>query len=303
MKEIKKNLPASIHQRLLNIARTENRTLNELLQYYAIERFLFRLGQTPARDKFILKGAQMLRAWAAPLSRPTKDIDLLGKIDNSVETLEQIVKDCCAVEVPDGVVFDPDTIRSETIKKDAKYQGVRIYLKGFMGKDRLNVQIDFAFGDSVIPAPTEIKLPQLLDLGEPRILGYTPESSIAEKFQAIVALDITNTRYKDFYDIWLLSENLEFDGTILAEAILATFQNRNTPLPSQTPNSLTERFTADESKQKQWQAFLRKNRLESFISLADAAVRIESFLMPIINVLSGGEEFKETWLALKGWHK
>ena len=98
MEKTKKNLPASVHQRLLNLARTENRTLNELLQYYAIERFLYRLGQLPARDQFVLKGAQMLRAWMAPLSRPTKDIDLLGKVDNKIETLEQIVRDCCTVE-------------------------------------------------------------------------------------------------------------------------------------------------------------------------------------------------------------
>ena len=120
----KKNLPASIHQRLLNLARTENRPLNELLQYYAIERFLFRLGTIPLlREQFILKGAQMLRAWTHQrLVRPTMDIDFLGRVNNEIENLEEIVRRCCAVEVADGVVFDPETISSERIKKDAKYR-------------------------------------------------------------------------------------------------------------------------------------------------------------------------------------
>ena len=301
MEKTKKNLPASVHQRLLNLARTENRTFNELLQYYAIERFLFRLGQLPARDKFVLKGAQMLRVWMAPLSRATKDIDLLGKVDNKIETLEQIVRDCCAVDISDGVVFDPSTIQSEIIKKDAEYQGVRLYLKGKLGNDRLNIQIDFGFGDTVVPAPVEVTLPQLLDLGEPRLLGYTPESAIAEKFQAMVALDITNTRYKDFYDIWLLSQNLEFDGTILAEALSTTFERRNTLLPVETPNALTERFIGDETKQRQWQAFLRKSRVEISMTLADVATQIENFLMPVISDLNDGKKTTKNWSAKTGW--
>lgn len=301
--ETKKNLPASVHARLLNLARAENRPLNELLQYYAIERFLYRLGTLPLQDKFVLKGAQMLRAWTdSPLARPTMDVDLLAKINNEIENLEEIVRRCCAVEIEDGVIFDPETVRGERIKKDAEYQGVRVFLKGHLGKIRLAVQIDFGFGDTVIPAPVEITLPQLLDLGSPRLLGYTPESSISEKFQAIVALDLTNTRFKDFYDIWLLSQNLKFDGGVLSKAVETTFNRRNTPLPEAMPNALTEKFTGDETKQKQWQAFLRKNRLEESLSLREAAERIEEFLMPVVEALTSGENFTKNWLSSKGWN-
>lgn len=285
MTENKKNLPASIHQRLLNLARGENRPLNELLQYYAIERFLYRLGQSEYRHQFVLKGAQMLRAWSAPLARPTMDIDLLGKVRNDIGNLERIVRECCAIEFDDGVSFDQSTIKGELIRKDAEYQGVRVLLKGTLGKIRLHIQIDFGFGDKVVPAPIEIDLPQLLDLGKPHLLGYTPESAIAEKFQAMVALDMTNTRMKDFYDIWLLSRNLKFDDKILAEAIKTTFERRNTPLPNAAPTAFTSEFSQDETKQRQWKAFLRKNRLDTEIDLEAVLKEIEDFLMPVVSAI------------------
>jgi hypothetical protein len=191
----------------------------------------------------------MLRAWIdSPATRPTMDVDLLAKTSNEIENLEQIVRRCCELEIEDGVVFDSKSVSGEIIKKDAEYQGVRVLAKGQLGKIRLNVQIDFGFGDHVVPAPVEVTLPELLDLGSPHLLGYTPESSIAEKFQAIVALDITNTRYKDFYDIWLLSRNLEFDGTILNKAIETTFKQRNTPLPTEVPNALSDSLKTKTNK-------------------------------------------------------
>jgi len=174
-------------------------------------------------------------------------------------------------------------------------------VKGHPGKIRLSVQIDFGFGDRVFPAPLEIVLPQLLDLGSPKLLGYTPESSIAEKFQAMVALDLENTRYKDFYDIWFLSRNLEFDGQTLAEAFRVTFEERRTALPDRLPNALTDKFTFDATKQMQWQAFLRKNRLDTTTDLAAIAQQIENFLMPVVLTISEGKQFTKTWTAGAGW--
>jgi hypothetical protein len=279
---MKKNLAASIHQRLLNLARSENRPLNELLQYFAIERFLYRLGQTKYRQVFVLKGAQMLRVWNAPAARPTMDIDLLGKVENNLENLEEIVRECCLVDVDDSVIFDAASVKAETIRKDGEYQGIRVLARGLLGTIRLNLQIDVGFGDTVIPAPVEIELPQLLDLGKPVLLGYTPESAIAEKFQAMVALDMVNTRMKDFYDIWLLSTTLDLDNEVLAAAIRETFKRRHTALPSDTPTALTQAFTADETKKRQWQAFLRKNRLDESIGLDNVAEAISRFLLPLL---------------------
>lgn len=302
MKRVPTNIAASVHQRLLNLARTSNRPLNELLQYFAIERFLYRFSLSPYKEQFVLKGAQMLRVWEAPLARPTMDIDMLGgQTANTIANLERIVSECCAIEDSDGVLFDSASVRGEAINKDAEYQGVRIMVRGMLGKIRLNVQIDFGFGDVVVPKPVPTELPQLLDLGAPRLLGYTPESAIAEKFQAMVALDIANTRIKDFYDIWSLSRVREFDGRVLAAAISATFRRRSTPLPQGAPLALTDAFSEDPAKQSLWQAFLRKGRLDAEgKSLTAVVSEIQDFLLPSIDALNAGREFRGRWRE-GGW--
>jgi hypothetical protein len=158
------------------------------------------------------------------------------------------------------------------------------------------VQVDFGFGDVVIPRPVPTELPQLLDLGAPQLLGYTPESAIAEKFQAMVALDIANTRIKDFYDIWSLSRVREFDGRVLAAAISATFKRRTTPLPESAPLVLTDTFSEDQAKQSLWQAFLRKGRLEvEGKSLTAVVTELRGFLMPPVGALNAGLEFSRVW--------
>jgi hypothetical protein len=297
MKRGRTNTPASIHQRLLNLARASDRPFNELLQYFAIERFLYRFSLSTYKEQFVLKGAQMLRAWEAPLARPTMDVDMLaGQTANTVENLERIVRECCGIEVDDGVLFDADGVRGEAISKGAEYQGVRVRVKGTLGKIRLSVQVDFGFGDLVIPQPVQTELPQLLDLGAPRLLGYTPESAIAEKFQAMVTLDIANTRIKDFYDIWSLSRVREFDGETLAAAIRATFERRSTPLPGGAPRALTEAFSEDRAKQALWQAFLRKGRLDAGGKSLTAVVgEIRDFLLPPVGALYAGREFRGRW--------
>jgi hypothetical protein len=303
MKRAPTNLAASVHQRLLNLARASNRPLNELLQYFAIERFLYRFSLSPYAEQFVLKGAQMLRAWEAPLARPTMDVDMLAsQTANTVENLERIVRECCEVEVADGVRFDAASARGEAISKGAEYQGVRVRVRGALGKIRLNVQVDFGFSDVVVPGPVPTELPQLLDLGAPRLLGYTPESAVAEKFQAMVALDLANTRIKDFYDIWSLSRVREFDGRVLAAAILATFERRATPLPEGAPPALTDAFSEDPAKQRLWQAFLRKGWLDAGGKGLPVVVdEIQDFLLPPAVALNAGREFRGVWRDGRWW--
>lgn len=233
----------------------------------------------------------MLRLWHAPTSRPTMDVDLLGTVVYSIEKVKNIVRECCAVEVEDGVIFCPETVVGSEIRKNAEYRDVRVNLQGLLGTIRLNVQIDFGFGDALIPSPIEISLPQILDFGSPELLGYTPESAIAENFQAMVELDLANTRIKDFYDIWLLSQNLEFQGEILAEAIKTTFANRLTSLPDNPPNALTSQFAGSAVKINQWKVFLRKNRFDMKIDLTEVVQSISEFLMPVVNWLNKNRNF------------
>jgi hypothetical protein len=291
------NMHASVHQRLLNLARETKRPFNELLQYYAMERFLFRLGSSPHAGRFVLKGALMLRVWNLPLARPTMDIDMLGRGPNSVDDLVEIIRQCLAVETPDdGVIFDPKSIEGEPIAIEKEYHGVRIRARGRLGSARLSLRLDFGFGDVVVPGPMEIDYPELLDFGKPHLLGYTPESAVAEKFQAMVELEMANTRLKDFFDLWKLSHTLHFDGSILASAMNATFRQRGTPLPTSPPPALTETFSADPTKQTQWKAFLRKGRLESEAGmLTEIVEEIADFLLPPAYKAANDALFGKSW--------
>ncbi len=149
-----KNVAASVRQRLLNEARASDRPFHELLQYFAMERFLYRLSESPQGERFVLKGALMLATWEGSLTRPTKDIDLLGHVANDVESIVGVVKEICRQEVQsDGLVFDPASVTGERIAEEAEYEGVRVRFQGYLGTARLSMQIDVGFGDAVVPGP------------------------------------------------------------------------------------------------------------------------------------------------------
>jgi hypothetical protein len=226
------NVAASVHDRLLNRARETERSFNELLQYWAIERFLFRLAQTPhAKEDFVLKGALLLQARGAATGRPTRDIDLLRRGGPAeAEHLVEVVRACCRVDVADdGMRFDPESIEAEQISRDAEYEGVRIRFRGYLGNARAPMQLDVGVGDALVPGPVAVEYPELLDYGKPRLRGYTLESLIAEKFQVLVSWAEANTRMKDFYDLASLAGRFPFDGARIAGALSATFERRGTP--------------------------------------------------------------------------
>jgi len=240
-----KNIAASVRQRLLDKARETGRTFSELLQYFAMERFLYRLSKSPYANNFVLKGALMLTVWEAPLTRPTLDIDLLGRIDNSIETIVDVTREICRQEVEaDGLAFDIATIETERIAEDADYEGIRVRFRGSLGTARVVMQLDIGFGDVVIPSPKPMNYPTLLDLPAPHLRGYSRESTIAEKFEAMVKLGTLNSRMKDFFDLWLMSCQFDFDGATLAEAISKTFSTRRTPILAE-PLALTNAFAED----------------------------------------------------------
>lgn len=254
------NIAASIRQRLLNLSRAQGRPFQEVLQFYAMERFLYRLSRSKHADRFVLKGALMLQVWASPQARPTLDIDMLGRTDNDVDALvaqfrEVINADLGAdLGAEDGLIFDRDSLQAETITEDADYEGVRVRGWAELDGARARLQLDIGFGDAVVPEPQSMRYPVLLDLPAPELLCYSRESAIAEKVQAMVALGPINSRMKDFYDIWLLSRKFSFDMKVLVQAISTTFARRHTPIP-QRP--LFGHSFADD-KQPQWRAFVRR---------------------------------------------
>lgn len=251
-----KNIGASIRQRLLNKAREDKRPFNELLQYYAMERFLYRLSISQYKDRFILKGALMLRVWDSPQFRPTMDIDLLGRTSNEEARIAAQIREILTAEVePDGLDFLVDSIHTEPITVEADYKGIRVLFKGFLDTARINMQLDIGFGDIVLPEPERLPFPVILDSPSPILLCYSKESAIAEKFHAIVKLGMINSRMKDFYDIWLLSRQFTFDPDTLNKAIELTFAERETPMPD-TIIAFTNEFC--EAKQVQWTAFRKR---------------------------------------------
>jgi hypothetical protein len=223
-----KNTAASVHQRLLTMAKESFRPFNELLQHFAIERFIYRLSKSPHADGFILKGALMFSVWSGPGTRPTMDIDLLGRIDNSLEMVAAAMKDACAVDVEaDGMSFNGETVTAARITEGAEYEGVRVRVQGGLGNARVSLQIDIGFGDVIVPGPSKVVFPVLLDFPAPELNGYTMESTIAEKFQAMVKLGVLNSRMKDFYDIWMLARTFDFKGEMLSKAVEKTFEKLN----------------------------------------------------------------------------
>lgn len=250
-----KNIPASIRQRLLNRAKADSRPFNELLQYYAMERFLYRLSMSRHSERFILKGALMLRVWRAPEIQPTMDIDMLGMTSNSEADIVAQFIDIITVDAePDGLVFDPQTVRTEEIAEDADYKGIRVRFQGLLDSARVNMQIDIGFGDIVHPEPQISELPTILGTSGPRLLCYSRESAIAEKFEAMVKLRELNSRMKDFHDIWLLSRQFDFDGTVLYDAIRQTFTHRATEL-SEEIVAFSDSFACIRPIQRQMQRF------------------------------------------------
>lgn len=297
-----KNMAASIRQRLLNEAKAAKKPFQEVLQYYAMERFLHRLSQSKHADKFVLKGALMFVAWGAKTSRPTKDIDLLGRTKNELESIVSIVRDICAQQVDDdGLKFDHENVTGIIIKEDAEYEGVRTTFLATLGAARVSMQIDIGFGDVIHPKPLQTTYPTILDHEQPQLSGYSRESAIAEKFEAMVSLGMFNTRLKDFYDVWLLSRTYEFDGRDLAIAIQKTFANRQTDVVA-SPVALTETFSNDETKKKQWAAFLRKSRLSDAPSeLSVVTEEISRFLSPVAQAIVDSDAFGRGWTPSGPW--
>lgn len=299
-----RNIAASVRQRLLNYARAEGRPFNEVLQYFALERFLYRLGRSPYRRQFVLKGALMFTVWQSPFSRPTRDIDLLGRLDNTVEHVVSTIQAICREPAAqDGLHFDVDSIAGERTIEVAAYAGVRVLFTAYLGTARIPMQIDIGFGDPLVPGPSLVRLPTILDFPSPELQGYSRESVIAEKYQTMVRLGEVNSRMKDFYDIWLLATHFDFDGSVLAEAIHETFRWRQTALPL-TPVAFTDALAQNREKQAQWAAFIRRHRIEDQgppVTLREAIQVIAAFLLPVTQALSEGRHFDRWWRPRGPW--
>ncbi len=301
MKRELRNVPASVYERLRNRARERGEEVPLVHQRYAAERLLYRLAQSPYRDRFVLRGAMLYAVWGGEAYRSTKDLDLLGYGSPEPEEVEACFRDLLAVDVPDdGLRFEPDGLRVRKMREDAEYSGVEVRLELRLKTARIPLKVDVGFGDAVVPGPKEVDYPVLLDGPEPRVRVYTRESVIAEKLHAAALFGDDNTRLKDFYDLFVLSRVFAFEGKTLARAIAATFERRRTALEGLLP--LPTAFFNHEARATRWRAYLKRNELigapRDFAAVGEG---LRGFLGPPYDALVAEAEFGASWQPKGPW--
>ena len=303
-RERPQDIAASIRQKLLNRARERKEDFQLLLTRYAIERLLYRLSKSQYAESFVLKGAFMFLIWTSEVYRPTRDLDLLGFGDSSLDRIVAIFKELCDIQQGDGLVFVPNSVSAVEIREGAEYEGVRVTMESYLGEARIPLQIDIGFGDVVIPQAGVEGFPTILDMPAPRLRTYSRDSVVAEKYEAIVRLGIANSRMKDFYDIWIILREFHFEGTTLCNAIQTTFKSRKTPLPETMPLAFTSEFSKDPVKQAQWSAFSSRARLRIVADDLESVIgQISSFLFPPTEALVKGKQLKAFWPAGGPWRE
>ena len=298
-----KDVAASVRARLMNVARANGEAFDLVLVRFALERLLYRLSQSSYREQFVVKGAMMFQVWSNLLHRPTRDLDLLGSGEPHMDSFVACFRELCEHRVADdGLDFLANTVTATRMKEDEEYEGIRLKLEVRLGSARIPLQVDIGFGDAITPAAETTTFPTVLDFPSPTLQSYPRETVVAEKFQAMVMLGIGNSRMKDFFDLFTLCNQFEFEGEIIRQAIKATFERRKTSIPSTPPLALTSEFTVDSQKSTQWSAFLRKSNLGSLnLTLEDVANRLIEFLMPPAMAASMSGSFHQGWSPSNGW--
>lgn len=291
------HVPASILARLLTLAKQRGDDYSLLLNRFALERLLLRLSSSAHANRFLLKGALLFALWYDTPHRPTRDADLLGFGPDDEANLIATFREIAAMEVDDGIVFDVTSVKADAIREDNTYGGTRITLVARIGTARCALQIDVGFGDAVTPQPLTLAYPTLLPgFQAPTLRVYPVYTVVAEKYHAMVVLGQANSRMKDFYDLAVIARRTGLDGATLAAAIAATFDRRKTPLPTEAPLALTQAFGTDPTKQRQWQAFLNKNRITA-ANLPDTVALLHTLLWPATIVATSASNATAKWHA------
>ena len=281
----------SVHDRLKNLRRTTGKNLQELMVLYSMERFLYRLSVSDYKDKFVLKGGALLYSMLENKARMTRDMDFLANhISNSHESVAAFVQDIAAISLDDAVTFDVDSLDVSDIAEDAEYHGVRCSLLAHIGQAEIQTKIDIGFSDDVYPEPALMEFPSLLGMEPPRLLGYPIEAVIAEKYEAMISLEMMNSRFKDFYDIVFLSGIYEIEGAKLQQSLFNVLRQRGTNL---SRTIYTSNFV--DEKQKQWQAFKNRIGSDSDLSFQDIMQRIKKFMLPVHEAIERGQKFSAYW--------
>lgn len=276
----KKNLQESVYTKLKNIALKRNRPTQEILRYYAMERFLYRLSVSNHKNSFFLKGGLMLMVWDPATHRATVDIDLLAKANNSIGNISQIIKEICSHPVAqDGIEFDSTALTLAESQIETEYTGLSARFSAHLHTAKLPLRIDIGFSDKIFPKPAHLDYPTLLDFPSPQLRGYTPETMIAEKLDAMVKLGLANSRMKDFYDVWTIVNQFQIVPEKIAPVIRDVFRNRKTVV-REVPKAFSEAFYSTPKTLERWDSFL-KGIGHDPISLEKVVLEIKNFFLPV----------------------
>ena len=277
-----KNIAHSLKVKLLNLSDHDNRRYQQLLVRYMQERFLYRLSESKYCNNFILKGGALLYAYNEFLPRPTLDVDFMGThISNDKVAIVTAFKEIASTEVDDdGVKFLPESVDASDIAVERKYPGVRITVVGLLDTVRKELTFDIGFGDVITPSPVHMTYPTIIEeMGNPRIIAYSLETVIAEKFQTMVEKSVFNSRMKDFFDLYRIIGSNSFDEDTLLDAIRATFENRHTAINAEEP-VFSQAFAEDITLDKRWKAYCNKIKLENAPKFQEIMAMITTFMRP-----------------------
>ncbi len=289
------DLQTEIRRSLRKRAAETGENMTFVLERFASQRLLYRLSISEHRNSFVLKGAVLLTIWSDTPYRATRDIDLLGWGEDSAARLESVFRDLCRIEIEDGQLFDPESVRVEEIRENQEYGGQRVKLRAYLGRAWVVVQVDVGFGDAITPEAIEAECPSLLDFPPAVLRAYPRETVVAEKTEAMVRLGLANGRMKDFSDLHYLAAEFAFDGGLLCDAVKATFTRRRTALPEGVPVALTEHYYNDSAVRSRWVAFLENAQLSKETSLQDVCAYLQGFLVPVLETVALGTDFDQAW--------
>lgn len=285
----------SVKDRLKNLAKEDGRTMQDELVTYGLERAIYRLSISEYAERFTLKGGIFLYAlFDGNFARATMDIDLLAQhISNDAEEMKKVFQDIFSIECDDALQFDLESLDVINITEFKEYHGVNVSIMGYLDRTRVSVSIDIGFGDVVYPERMRMTFPVLLDMDAPEVYAYSIYSVIAEKFEAFVSLGLANGRYKDFYDIYVLSANYDLNGNELKNAIVETFIHRETTFDDIV--AFEPDFIKDTVRQGRWNAFIKKKKAMMKIEFEEAIEQSKKLLLPIVEAIEQNKKFDYQW--------
>lgn len=285
----------SVKARLKNHAKATERTLQDVLTIYGLERTMYRISISSYADKFTLKGGIFLYALLdGKFMRATTDIDLLAQgTSNDLEVIKGVLKEILQIEVDDALRYDMDSLEVISITEFKEYHGVNAKVRAYLNKTRVDVSLDIGFGDVVYPKSVKMEFPVLLDMEAPTLYAYSMDSVVAEKFEAFVQLGYANSRYKDFYDIYILASTQDFDGAILKNAITETFQHRGTGFHDIV--AFEDEFIEDSMRQSRWKSFIKQKKAMVDVEFGETMKLLKAFLQPIVKAILEGDQYSKIW--------